>query len=140
MRPRLLGALALLALFGAAPAARAFVPPSFQSLGRGYGQLLGTYRLVDMNLQGIPMPPGFELRLVLTADTLELSMGNGTIENATYRVIDHYGEVYRLEVKSKTSSKKIETLELMLHGEILTLYEIDHDGSDKNKFRFERVK
>lgn len=140
MSPRLLGALVLLAVLGGVPAARAFVPPSYQSLGRGYGVLLGTYRLIDMNLKGLPMPPGFELHLVLGPDTFEIGMGNDKLEKATYRVTEHYGDVYRLELHPQNGSKKVETLEVMLHGDILTLYEIDADGSDKTKLRFERVK
>lgn len=132
--------LGLVATLGGVPVAHAFVPPTYQSLGRGYGVLLGTYRLIDLNLKGLPMPPGFDLHLVIGPDTFEIGMGNEKLEKATYRVTEHYGEVYRLELHPQNGSKKAETLEVMLNGDILTLYEIDADGSDKTKLRFERVK
>ncbi len=137
---RIAGALAVVGLFVAnASVAHAFVPPTYQSGAlRGYSQLLGSYRLVEVAGTSMPAGSPFDIRIVLTATTLEISIGTSQAEKATYRVTDHYGDIYRLEITG-IKDKKVEVLEVMLQGDILTVYEIDAQGHDKNKMRFERV-
>ena len=128
-------ALLLVALTFAVPA-QAFVPPTFQAVTRGHRALIGTYRMVDLGGQLVGKMP-LEVRLVIGEATLEVTVGTNTMEKATYRVTDHYGDIYRLEVTTK--SKKLETFEVLLQNDQITLYEIDKDGSDKATMRFERI-
>ncbi len=127
--------LLLAALTVAAPA-RAFVPPTFEAASRGYRALLGNYRMIDIGGQFSGKMP-VEVRLVIGETTIEVSVGANVMEKATYRVIERYGDIYRLEVKTKT--KKLEIFEVLLQNDQITLYELDKDGSDKTRMRFERV-
>ncbi len=137
---RFAGALVVVGLVVAqASLAHAFVPPTYQGgTLRGYTLLLGSYRLVEVAGTSMPAGSPFDVRIVLTATTLEISIGTSQAEKATYRVTDHYGDIYRLEITG-IKDKKVEVLEVMLHGDILTVYELDTDGHDKNKMRFERI-
>lgn len=106
---RFAGALVVVGLVVAqASPAHAFVPPTYQGgTLRGYTLLLGSYRLVEVAGTSMPAGSPFDVRIVLTATTLEIGIGTSHAEKATYRVTDHYGDIYRLEITG-IKDKKVE--------------------------------